>query len=49
MQGAVNKAVNEFDAEAYKEKKAIRIKAESVNEEEEREREEALLSELENL
>ncbi|MBN2087570.1 hypothetical protein JW758_04435 [Candidatus Peregrinibacteria bacterium] len=49
MQETTDKVVSEFDAEAYKQKKAIRLKAENANEEEEKEREEALLNELENL
>ena len=49
MQSATQEAVNTFDAEAYKEKKRIRLEAESTHEVEEKEREENLLAELENL
>lgn len=49
VQSATKEAVSTFDAEAYNEKKRIRLEAENTHESEEREREEALLSELENL
>lgn len=49
MEEATEKAVNTFNAEAYKAKKRMRIEAETVHEQEEKESEEALLSELENL
>lgn len=49
MNDATQKAVNAFDSEAYKEKKRMRLEAENVHEVEERENEENLLAELENL
>lgn len=49
MRAATEKAVNTFDAEVYKQKKLARIQAEKKQEQEETEREENLLSELENL
>ncbi len=46
---AVTKAARAFDAEAYKEKKKLRLEEEERHEEEERKNEKALLAELENL
>ncbi len=49
VEGAIRKSELDFDAEAYKEKKRIRLIAERKHEEEEKKREENILKELENL
>ena len=49
MEKAVKNVANEFDEQAYLEKKRAREEAERKHEEEERQREEDILGELENL
>lgn len=49
MKEATDKATRAFDEAAYKEKKRMRLEAEKAHEQEEKNREEALLKELENL
>ena len=49
MQENVKNVANEFDEQAYKEKKRTRKAAEKLHEKEEQKREAAILKELENL
>ena len=49
MRTAVKKVKREFDVESYKEKKRALLEAERLHEQEEKEREEATLQELDNL
>jgi gas vesicle protein len=49
MQKEIQNVANEFDEEAYKEKKRARLEAEKLHEKEEREHEAAVLEELKKL